>query len=49
LFTQCDISSLCYDVFELVKSHHVSFPLTLNKSKISFMPIHSDVWGSSKA
>jgi len=48
LFTQCDISSFRCHVCELAKSHSVSFPLTLNKSKILFMLIHSDVWGPSK-
>ena len=36
------------DVCELAKSHRSSFPLTLNKSLVPFMIIHSDVWGPSK-
>lgn len=48
LFAKFDISSFRCEVCELAKSHHVSFPLTLNKSPIPFMIIHSDVWGPSK-
>ena len=48
LFTKCDVSSLHYDVCELTKSHLISFPLSLNKSPLSFMVIHYDVLGLSK-
>ena len=48
LFANFDVSSFQCDVCELAKSHHVSFPLTLNKSPVPFMIIHSDVWGPSK-
>ena len=48
LFAKCDVSSFCYDVCELAKSHHASFLLILNKSPIPFMIIHFDVWGTSK-
>jgi len=45
LFVKYDISSFKCDVCELAKSHHVSFPLSLNRSSVSFMVIHLDVWG----
>ena len=48
LYAKCDVSSFCYDVYELAKSHHASFLLILNKSPIPFMIIHFDVWGTSK-
>ena len=48
LFANFDVSSFQCDVCELSKIHHVSFPLTLNKSPGPFMIIHSDVWGPSK-
>ena len=48
LFEKCDISSFHCEVCELAKSHRASFPLTLNKSLLPFMVIHSDVWGPSK-
>ena len=48
LFTNFDVSSFQCDVCELAKSHRAPFPLTLNKSPVSFMIIHSDVWGLSK-
>jgi hypothetical protein len=31
----------------LAKSHRVSYPVSMNKSTISFALIHSDVWGPS--
>ena len=43
LFANFDVSSFKCDVFELEKRHRASFPLTLNKSQIPFMIIHSDV------
>ncbi|WJZ97408.1 hypothetical protein VitviT2T_016013 [Vitis vinifera] len=48
LFAKSDISGFRCDICELAKSHHVSFPLILNKSPFPFMVIHSDVWGPSK-
>ena len=48
LFANFDVSSFKCDFYELAKSHRASFPLTLNKSPIPFMIIHSDVWGPSK-
>ena len=48
LIVKFDVSSFCCDVCELAKIHHASFPLSLNKSTIPFMVIHSDVWGPSK-
>ncbi|KAK2991285.1 hypothetical protein RJ640_024550 [Escallonia rubra] len=48
LFTKCDVSSFQCEVYELAKSHCVSFPLALNKSPDLFMIIYSDVWGPSK-
>ena len=48
LFANFDVSRFQCDVCELEKSHHASFPLTLNKSPVPFMIIHSDVWGPSK-
>ena len=48
LFANFDVSSFQCDVCELAKSHRASFPLTLNKSSVPFMIIHSDVWGPSK-
>ena len=48
LFANFDVSGFQCDVCELAKSHHASFPLTLNKSPVPFMIIHSDVWGPSK-
>ena len=48
LFANFDVSSFQCDVCELAKSHRASFPLTLNKSLIPFIIIHSDVWDPSK-
>ena len=45
LFAKFDVSNFKCDVCELAKSHHASFPLTLNKSPVPFTIIHSDVWG----
>ena len=36
LFTKCDVSSIHCDVCELVKNHHTSVPLSLNKSPLPF-------------
>jgi hypothetical protein len=47
LFAKYDISSFKCDVCVLVKSHRVSFPLSLNRSLVPFTVIHSDVWGPS--
>jgi len=47
LFAKYDISSFKCDVCELAKSHRVSFPLSLNRSLVPFIVIHSDVWGPS--
>ena len=46
LFAEFDVSSFKCEVCELAKSHCASFPLTLNKSLVPFVVIHSDVWGS---
>ena len=48
LFANFDVSSFKCDVCKLAKSHRALFPLTLTKSLILFMIIHSDVWGPSK-
>ena len=48
LFVNFDVSGFKCDVCELAKSHRASFPLTLNKSPVPFMIIHSNVWGPSK-
>ena len=48
LFANFDVSSFKCDVCELAKIHRASFPLTLTKSPVPFMIIHSDVWGPSK-
>ena len=48
LFANVDVSSFKCDVCELAKSHRASFPLSLNKSPVLFIIIHSDVWGPSK-
>ena len=48
LFSNFDVSSFQCDVYELAKIHRASFLLTLNKSPVPFMIIHSDVWGPSK-
>ena len=48
LFANFDVSSFKCDVCELAKSHRASFRLTLNKSPVPFMIIHSDVWGPPK-
>ena len=48
LFAKFDVSSFRCEVCELAKSHRASFPLTLNKSPVPFMILHSDVWGPSK-
>ena len=42
------MTSFKCEVCELAKSHRASFPLTLNKSSVPFMVIHSDGWGPSK-
>jgi hypothetical protein len=51
LFSQL-FSTLRYSDFRcetciLAKSHRVPFPISLNKSDIPFILIHSDVWGPS--
>jgi transposase InsO family protein len=48
MFENIDSSIFRCDVCELAKSHRTSFRLTLNKSPLPFMVIHSDVWGPSK-
>ena len=48
LFANFDVSSFKCDVCELAKIHRASFPLTMNKSPVPFMIIHSNVWGPSK-
>ena len=48
LLENFDVSSFKCDVCELAKSHRASFPLTLSRSPVPFMIIHSDVWGPSK-
>ena len=49
LFANVDVSSFKCDVCELAKSHRASFPLSLNKSPVPFIIIHSEVWGPSKS
>lgn len=34
-----------YDIYELAKSHLISYLLSLNKSSNMFFVIHFDVWG----
>ena len=41
LFSKVDISIFHCEVCELAKSHRVSFPITLNKSPVPFILIHS--------
>ena len=48
LFAKSDISGFRCDICELAKSHCASFPLILNKSPLTFMLIHYNVWGPSK-
>ena len=48
LFAESDMANFKCEVCELAKSHRASFPLTLNKSSVPFMVIHSDGWGPSK-
>jgi hypothetical protein len=45
LFLQLTVYDFKYDICELAKSHRVSFPISMNKSLVPFMVIHSDVWG----
>ncbi|XP_058180009.1 uncharacterized protein LOC131298542 [Rhododendron vialii] len=47
LFSKVYISVFRCEVCELAKSHRMSFLVTLNKSFVPFMLIHSDVWGLS--
>ena len=47
LFAKFDVFGFRCDVCELAKIHRASFPLSLNKSPVPFMIIHSDVWGLS--
>ena len=48
LFANFDVSGFKCDICELAKINRASFPLTLNKSPVPFMIIHSDVWDPSK-
>lgn len=48
LFSKCDVSDFKCDVCELAKSQRVPFPISVNKSPVPFMVIHSDVWGPAK-
>ena len=45
LFSQLNVSDFKCDICELAKSHRVPFPISMNKSHVPFMVIHSDVWG----
>lgn len=45
LFSQLTVSNFKCNNCELAKSHHVTFPSSMNKSPVPFMIIHSDVWG----
>ena len=45
LFSQLIVSYFKCDIYELAKSHRVPFPISMNKSFIHFMVIHSNVWG----
>ena len=47
-FVNVDVSKFQCQVYELAKSHHVSFPLSNKRSEISFSTIHSDIWGPSR-
>ena len=42
-FARFDVTSFKCEVCELAKSRRPSFPLTLNKSLVLFMVIHSNV------
>ncbi|KAI5352943.1 hypothetical protein L3X38_005835 [Prunus dulcis] len=48
LFSSLDVSSFQCDTCELAKSHCVPFPLSSNKSLVSFSLVHSNVWGPAK-
>lgn len=48
LFFFSFIHTIPYNIFELAKSYHVSYLLSLNKGSESFTVIHSDVWGPVK-
>jgi len=48
LFEKYDTLSFKCDVYELAKSHRASFPLSLNRSSVPFMVIHSHVRGPFK-
>ena len=45
LFSKIIASDFKCDICELAKSHRVSFPISMNKSPVPFMIIHSDGWG----
>uniref|UniRef100_A0A2N9IBP1 Integrase catalytic domain-containing protein n=1 Tax=Fagus sylvatica TaxID=28930 RepID=A0A2N9IBP1_FAGSY len=44
-FSQLTVSDFKCDICEMAKSHRVPFPISMNKSPVPFMVIHSDVWG----
>ena len=48
MFSQLTDSSFKCDICELAKSHRVTFPISMNKSPVPFMVVHSDVWGPAK-
>lgn len=45
LFTHLDVNNFHCETCELVKHHHVSFPLSNIKSSTPIELIHIDVWG----
>lgn len=48
LFSQFIESDFHCEICILAKSHHISYPLRLNKSSMPFMVVHSNVWGPSR-
>ncbi|CAL5428100.1 unnamed protein product [Camellia sinensis] len=48
LFSALDISDFKCDICEFAKSHRISFPISMHKSSVPFMVVHSDVWGPAK-
>ena len=44
-FLQLTVSDFKCDICEVAKSHRVPFPISMNKSLVPFIVIHSDVWG----
>ena len=47
LFMHVRDSEVQCEIFELVKSHRISYLLSSNRSTIPFMIVHFDVWGTA--